>query len=84
MTTKDYAKLDEQIIQAIKSGITTYNGLCAKLDEPAKMFLVNPSKPTHRVIDRRLQAIKQRGLISFSRKEGWKILGKTCTAETTN
>jgi hypothetical protein len=79
-----YTTFDEQIIQAIKNGITTYSGLCSKLDEPAKAFLTKPGNPTHRVIDRRLQAIKQRGLISFSYKEGWKIIGKTCTAETTN
>lgn len=77
-----HTTFDEQIIQAIKSGITTYSGLCSKLDEPAKAFLLNPSKPTHRVIDRRLQAIKQRGLISFSYKEGWKIVAKTCSAES--
>jgi hypothetical protein len=69
----DYKAFDELIIQSIVSGCNTYNGLCAKLDEPAKMYLVNPNKPTHRVIDRRLQAIKQRGLISYLRNEGWKI-----------
>jgi hypothetical protein len=77
-----YATFDEQIIQAIKSGITTYSGLCSKLDEQAKAFLTKPGNPTRRVIDRRLRAIKQRGLISFSYKEGWKIMGKTCASES--
>ena len=74
----DYKAFDELIIQSIVSGCNTYNGLCAKLEDAAKEFTKHTSKPPHRVIDRRLQAIKQQGLITFSRNTGWNVSKPAC------
>lgn len=59
---RDHSKLDAKIIEAIKTGNTQFWALIAYI------------KPDNeRLIDRRLQVMRENGLISFKHKGGWRI-----------
>ncbi|SFY17153.1 hypothetical protein [Azotobacter vinelandii] len=56
-----YEAADKVILGLIKEGVAQYNRLVAStgLDD--------------RLVDRRLQALRKRGLIKFSTKAGWSL-----------
>lgn len=70
----DYSDLDAALIEKIKLGKTTFTMLVSKFSDKALPFCV-PSlgrqPEPDRVIDRRLQALRKKKLISFSPKTGW-------------
>lgn len=76
MSADKYAQLDAAIVQAIREGKTTFTPLTAAVDKQADA-LAKPDRYGQldgwRVIDRRLQAMRRRGVLQFSHKTGWGI-----------
>lgn len=72
----DYTDLDAAIFEHIKAGCGSFTEMSAALAEAAKQFVQDPRNPrarpapTWRVIDRRLQALRKRGAITYSRADG--------------
>jgi hypothetical protein len=72
----DYTELDAAIVAQIKVGCGRFTEISAALAEAAKPFVQDPRNlsacpaPTWRVIDRRLQALRKRGTITYSRADG--------------
>ena len=69
---KDYSKLDKAVLTAIKNGRNTFasinNGkIAAMCDE-----LRTHRSDGFRVLDRRLQALKNAGKISYTNHGGWR------------
>lgn len=76
----DYTELDASIVAQIKDGCGSFTAISAVLESAAKPFVQNPRDPRAcpappwRVIDRRLQALRKRGVIAYSRADGrWHI-----------
>ncbi|ALS64917.1 hypothetical protein [Pandoraea apista] len=79
-----YAELDAAILKSVSGGYVTYSYLISKHGRLADSL----AKPDHvgerngwRLIDRRLQALRKRGEITFSRKEGWTIAASQAAEE---
>lgn len=72
----DYTELDTAIVAQINAGSGRFTAMIAALSEAAKPFVQDPRNPcaspspTWRVIDRRLQALRKRGTITYSRADG--------------
>lgn len=66
----NYAEFDASLISHIRSGKTEAMALEIHLREQAKA--IDPGPNWWRVIDRRLQALRKRGLIEYTRKTGWR------------
>lgn len=72
----DYTKLDAAIVAQIKAGCGSFTAMSAALEKAATPIVQNPRDPracpapTWRVIDRRLQALRKRGTITYSRADG--------------
>ncbi len=62
MSESKYAEIDEKIIASVRSGKATFNTIFSTLD-----------KIGFRVIDRRLQSLRKRGLLQYTRKTGWSV-----------
>lgn len=60
----DYTKLDAAIIDKIRSGTANLTGLVCALSTLAEPF--SGYRPAWRVIDRRLQALRKAGKITYS------------------
>ena len=54
-------EIDEKILELVAAGRTTFSSLMGAF--PMGNF---------RVIDRRLQALRKRGLLAYDRKTGWR------------
>ena len=71
----DYTQLDAAILAKIKAGCGSFTAMSAALSEAAKPFVQDPRNPwscpapTWRVIDRRLQALRKRSVIQYSRAD---------------
>lgn len=66
-TTKhDYAEFDKSMLTLIASGRTTAPSLEIALQQQIKPFLLKAGQE-FRVIDRRLQALRKKGVIACSR-----------------
>lgn len=71
----DYTELDAAIVAQIKAGCVNFAAMSAALQKAALPFVQNPRDPracptpTWRVIDRRLQALRKRGAITYSRAD---------------
>ena len=70
MTTKvlhDYTQFDQKLLRILEAGTSTASGLSIALKLDAK-----PMTTTHgeefRVVDRRLQAMRKKGIISWARR----------------
>jgi len=63
LTTIDKERIDAQIIAAIKEGMTQFYRICNACD----------MRYDERAVDRRLQSLRKRGLISFDSKAGWSV-----------
>lgn len=72
----DYTNLDAAIVAQIKAGSGSFTAMSGALAEAAQPFVQDPRNPrafpspTWRVIDRRLQALRKRGEITYSRADG--------------
>jgi hypothetical protein len=70
-----YAEFDDAIIVAL-SECNTYSGLCGRLETWANEIA---GKDRHggpngwRLIDRRLQALRKAGKVTFTRRNGWSV-----------
>ena len=71
----DYTELDTAIVAQIKAGSGSFTAMSAALADAAKPFVQDPHNPracpapTWRVVDRRLQALRTRGVIKYSRAD---------------
>lgn len=75
MATPDYTALDAEILAQISQQNRYFAGLLACLELSAKAFCLSAKDEPFRVIDRRLQALKQKGKIGFDGKNGWRLRG---------
>ena len=66
----DYTEFDAKLLARIQRGNVTFVGIDHHMRNDA-MRLVKPGHDAFRVTDRRLQALRKKGLIQFSRKTGW-------------
>lgn len=73
----DYTELDASILEQIGNGHDTFVKLRAVLEPMAVKFVSAPGPspqaghvPPWRAIDRRLQAMRKKGLLSFDRVSG--------------
>lgn len=65
----DYAALDKKLLRAIASGKCKFAAICLAVG-------VEPHADEFREVDRRLQALKKRGLIEYKRGSGWGVLDR--------
>ena len=64
---RDYADFDKKMLALIDAGTNTAAALTTALDADAQP-LMNQPKDEFRVIDRRLQAMRKKGLITWERR----------------
>ena len=75
----DYTKLDEAIVRDIADGARggfTYRDKLLRIADPLakpRQYGSLVDRDGWRVIDRRLQALRKAGRITWSRAEGWQI-----------
>lgn len=69
MTTqaRDYTEFDKKMLALIDSGTNTAAALTTALDADSKRLMKQP-KEEFRVIDRRLQALRKKGVIAWERR----------------
>jgi hypothetical protein len=71
-----YDTLDELIVSTIRDGATTFGGIDTGATAAEAVRLEREEQPTKtpwRHIDARLQALRKKGRIEFSRRDGWKL-----------
>lgn len=78
MTTKarDYTDFDMKMLALIDAGTDTAASLTAALDADAKP-LMNRPKDEFRVVDRRLQALRKKGVIAWERRGAFVVWSLT-------
>lgn len=64
---RDYTDFDKRMLALIDAGTRTAAALTTALDAEAKP-LMNQPKEEFRVIDRRLQALRKKGVIAWERR----------------
>ena len=64
---RDYTDFDKKMLALIDAGTKTAAALTTALDADAKP-LMNQPKDEFRVIDRRLQALRKKGVIAWERR----------------
>ena len=64
---RDYTDFDKKMLALIDAGTKTAAALTTALDADAKP-LMNRPKEEFRVIDRRLQALRKKGVIAWERR----------------
>jgi hypothetical protein len=70
-----YATLDDQILEAVRLGARDFAAIssrCAAERDRLARLLGTPPDLAFRLVDRRLQALKRRGLIEH-RGGGWRV-----------
>ena len=63
----DYTDFDKKMLALIGAGTNTAAALTAALEADAKPFMNQP-KEEFRVVDRRLQALRKKGAITWERR----------------
>lgn len=80
--TYDYSELDDALVAAIASGISTFSDLSFKqqvknaarsLEQASPRDRRGECKPAWRFIDGRLQALRKRGVLRHDRTHGWNL-----------
>lgn len=61
---RDYSKFDAELLRLIKNGCRNASSLTIRLKDLAKA--VDSETEPYRVVDRRLQALRKKGLIFYS------------------
>jgi hypothetical protein len=71
---KKYAALDQAILAAISFGKTQHCIICMDkfVDAHAERYATTNS-PAFRIVDRRMQALRRRGVLKYERISGWRI-----------
>lgn len=69
-TTDRYAELDQALCERIGEDEVSFLKLLTCVGEQAKKLCVRPATEPFRLVDRRLQALKKKGLIKFTRSKG--------------
>ena len=64
---RDYIEFDKKMQTLIAAGTNTAAALTKALDADAKLLMNHP-KDEFRVVDRRLQALRKKGLIAWERR----------------
>lgn len=64
---RDYTDFDKKMLALIDAGTRTAAALTTALDADAKPLMNQPNEE-FRVIDRRLQALRKKGLIAWERR----------------
>ena len=64
---RDYTDFDKKMLALIDAGTKTAAALTTALDADAKPLMNQPNEE-FRVIDRRLQALRKKGLIAWERR----------------
>lgn len=64
---RDYTAFDKKMLALIADGTNTAAALTTALDADAKPLMNQPNEE-FRVIDRRLQALRKKGLIAWERR----------------
>ena len=64
---RDYTDFDKKMLALIDAGTKTAAALTTALDAEAKPMMNQPNEE-FRVIDRRLQALRKKGLIAWERR----------------
>lgn len=70
MTTGNYTNTDAQIIKAIRDGHTQFTQILTAVSGEGPII-------DFRIVDRRLQSMRKRNLISYAGRAGWRILKET-------
>lgn len=65
--SRDYTGFDKKMIALIQEGKNTAAALTGALDAEAKL-LMNQPREEFRVVDRRLQALRKKGVITWERR----------------
>ncbi|MBY0464785.1 MAG: hypothetical protein K2W33_07550 [Burkholderiales bacterium] len=65
--SRDYTEFDKKMIALIKEGKNTAAALTGALDAEAKLLMAKP-REEFRLVDRRLQALRKKGVISWERR----------------
>lgn len=64
---RDYVEFDKKMLALIVAGTNTAAALTKALDADAKLLMSQP-KDEFRVVDRRLQALRKKGAITWERR----------------
>ena len=64
---RDYIEFDKKMQTLIAAGTNTAAALTKALDADAKLLMNHP-KDEFRVVDRRLQALRKKGVIAWERR----------------
>lgn len=73
---RDYADFDKKMLALIDAGTNTAAALTTALDADAQP-LMNQPKDEFRVIDRRLQALRKKGVIAWERRGAFVVWSLT-------
>ena len=65
--TRDYVEFDKKMLTLIAAGTNTAAALTKALDADAKLLMSLPNEE-FRVVDRRLQALRKKGVIAWERR----------------
>ena len=65
--TRDYVEFDKKMLALMAAGTNTAAALTKALGADAKL-LMNQPKDEFRVVDRRLQALRKKGAITWERR----------------
>ena len=72
MSNTDYSVIDGLIIQKIREGANTFMKIdSGDVYREAQRLQDETKSPAFRVIDRRLQSLRKRGLIVYTTKDKW-------------
>lgn len=69
----DYTTLDRLIVEKIRGGARTFNEIDTGHVTDEAAILANGNGLNFRYIDRRLQALRKKGLIRYSTSEKWQV-----------
>ena len=79
IAARDYTEFDKKLLELLDNGTNTAAALTNALDAQAKLLMGQPGDE-FRVVDRRLQALRKKGLISWTRR-GSSVLWSTTQGE---
>jgi hypothetical protein len=73
----DYTRLDAEIIEQISKGKSNFTGIYIAVSMTVARIIESTGKKSDdwRVVDRRLQALRKAGRISYLGRGGW-VIGK--------
>lgn len=73
MSKPDYAAFDAELLRLIARGFNNFTALHTPEIRKLAQRFTSYSSDTSRVIDRRLQALRKAGKITYSHHGGWAI-----------